>query len=241
MLFCGISCAIYFIRLETKNFWKDVVDITNDFEQCCIFEVSFFDQGSFIFFFVSRATAKDLYFPQVVVCNSNFIQATFLKEFNITEHANLLIQYYFSGSPRDITEKQKKIVGKIEVGGAGIPYKIAFGKDETLIVTLLQEITLARRVAGALMRFGNSTSAKGLLIQVENKTDEELLDLAETNGMPTPLALVTGLKPGFRSILRATYNSKERDPNHMAPFFPAYRTDFGWCSLIIPMVQFEER
>ena len=34
MLFCGISCAIYFIRLETKNFWKDVVDITNDFEQC---------------------------------------------------------------------------------------------------------------------------------------------------------------------------------------------------------------
>ncbi len=33
MLSCGISCAFYFIRLETINFWKDVVDITNDFEQ----------------------------------------------------------------------------------------------------------------------------------------------------------------------------------------------------------------
>ena len=57
-------------------------------------------------------------------------------------------------------------------------------------------MTLARRVAGALMRFGNSTSTKELLLQVENKTDEELLDLAEKNGMPTPLPLVTGIKPG---------------------------------------------
>ncbi len=57
-------------------------------------------------------------------------------------------------------------------------------------------MTLARRVAGALMRFGNSTSMKQLLQQVENKTDKELLDLAEANRMPTPLPLVTGLKPG---------------------------------------------
>lgn len=91
------------------------------------------------------------------------------------------------------------------------------------------------------MRFGNSTSIKDLLAQVENKTDEQLLALASRTGMPTPLALVTGIKPGFRSVLRATFNSKERNPSFMAPFFPAYRTDFGWCSLVIPMVQFEER
>ncbi len=59
-----------------------------------------------------------------------------------------------------------------------------------------QKMTLARRVAGALMRFGSSTSIKELLTQVENKTEEELLQLAEENGMPTPLPLVTGIKPG---------------------------------------------
>ncbi len=65
----------------------------------------------------SRATTADLYFPQVVLCNSNFIQATFLQEFNITQHANLLIRYFYSGSAKDITEKETKIIGEIEVGG----------------------------------------------------------------------------------------------------------------------------
>ncbi len=91
------------------------------------------------------------------------------------------------------------------------------------------------------MRFGNSTSIKALLRQVENKTEEELTGLAKKNGMPTPLPLVTGIKPGFRSILRATYDSRERNPNYMATFFPSYRTDFGWCSLVIPMVEFEDK
>ncbi len=47
--------------------------------------------------------------------------------------------------------------------------------------------------------------------------------------------------PGFRSILRATYNNHDRSPNFMAPMYPSYRTDFGWCSLVIPMVEFDER
>ena len=68
-----------------------------------------------LLFLAFRATPNDLYFPQVVICNSNFIQATFLEEYNITEHANLLIQYFFSRSPKDITTKGKKIVQEIEV------------------------------------------------------------------------------------------------------------------------------
>ncbi len=64
-----------------------------------------------------RATAADLYFPQVVICNSNFIQATFIQEYNITDHANLLIKYFFSGSPDVITDEEKKIIQEIEVCG----------------------------------------------------------------------------------------------------------------------------
>lgn len=105
---------------------------------------------------------------------------------------------------------------------------------------------------------------KTLLRQVENKTEEELLQLTEdiryyttvaschgflagSGGpfsflrMPAPLALATGIKPGFRTILRATYNERNRDPDRMAPLYPSYRTDFGWCSLVIPMVHFDER
>ena len=36
MLFCGITCATYFITLEAKNFNKDIVDIINDYEQLII-------------------------------------------------------------------------------------------------------------------------------------------------------------------------------------------------------------
>ncbi len=42
-------------------------------------------------------------------------------------------------------------------------------------------------------------------------------------------------------MLRGTYNKRERDPNFAAPFYPSYRTDLGWCTLILPMVEFQKR
>ncbi len=75
-----------------------------------------------------RAAAADLFFPQVVLCNNNFIQATFLEEYDVTEHANLMIKYYFKGSPDPITEKQKDIINEIEVSSEGFFFffKVSF-------------------------------------------------------------------------------------------------------------------
>ena len=46
---------------------------------------------------------------------------------------------------------------------------------------------------------------------------------------------------GFRSILRASFKGHDRDLNHIAPFFPMYKTDVGMCSLVVPMVAFEDQ
>ncbi len=90
----GISCATYFITTEILDFEKKVVELSHDFEQ---------------------ATTEDLYFPQVVICNSNFIQATFLEEFQIAEFADLLVKYYFTGSSKPITKEEEAAIGYIEV------------------------------------------------------------------------------------------------------------------------------
>ncbi len=152
MLGLGISFAFYHIRLETINFERDTVEIVHDYQP---------------------SSTSELYFPQVAVCNNNFIQASFLEEYDLTNHSDLLIRYFYSGSPEPITEKEAKFIEKIE------------------------DVALARRVAGALMRFGNSSSTKSLLNLVENKTEEQLEQLVEDFKMPTPLALVMGLKPGM--------------------------------------------
>ncbi len=113
----------------------------------------------------------------MAICNSNFIQASFLEEYDIADYSNLLIEYYFSGSYRRITDEEKRIIERIE------------------------DMTLARRIAGSLMRFGNSTSIKTLLSQVENKTYDQLVDFAKENTLPTPLPLITGIKPGIESLV----------------------------------------
>ena len=39
--------------------------------------------------------------------------------------------------------------------------------------------------------------------------------------------------------MSASFNKNARDPNKFAPLHPMYTTDFGSCSLINPMTDFE--
>ncbi len=97
MLGLGISFAFYHIRLETINFERDTVEIVHDYQP---------------------SSTSELYFPQVAVCNNNFIQASFLDAYDLTNHSDPLIRYFYSGTPEPPPNPEGRRVGTA-CGGQG--------------------------------------------------------------------------------------------------------------------------